>query len=248
MNEKQPTHFKGKEAIAHVIEARSKGKGFMYQEHGSVLSSPYSAAFTLAKETAVLFSFLGLAFHLLKWPETFPFFISFFLSYLIYKTGKTAILGWTRLERLHRMIEEERYEIEHHRPQEKEELSALYKAKGFSGKLLEEVIDILMADDNRLLQVMLEEEFGLELEKLEHPLKQALGAFLGCSITTILSLITLFFFAPYSLFVLTVFVIITTSFIAGKKEKRQKLPNIVWNLALYSLSFATLYYALQIFL
>ncbi len=35
-----------------------------------------------------------------------------------------------------------------------------------------------MADDNRLLRVMLEEELGLTLEAYEHPLKQAFGALL----------------------------------------------------------------------
>ena len=62
---------------------------------------------------------------------------------LLLKCGRSAILGWSRLSRLHRLIEEERWEIEHHRPQEKEELIALYKAKGFSGDLLDEVIERL---------------------------------------------------------------------------------------------------------
>ena len=58
---------------------------------------------------------------------------------------------------------EERFEIAHHRGQEKEELTELYALKGFKGELLDQVINVLMADDNRLLSVMLEEELGLEL-------------------------------------------------------------------------------------
>lgn len=248
MTDNKPAHFKGKEALAHVIEARSKGRGFMYQEHGSTLPSPISAAFMVARETAIVFSFFSLAFHVLGWSISFPFFISIFFAFLFFQTGKTAINGWTRLERLHRMIEEERYEIEHHRPQEKEELTALYKAKGFTGKLLEEAIEVLMADDNRLLEVMLEEEFGLELETIEHPLKQALGAFLGSIIIGSITYAFLLFFPYYSIALLTSLVIIITGYIAGKKDKRQKLPNIIWNLALYFLSYSILFYCLKIFL
>ncbi len=36
-------------------------------------------------------------------------------------------------------IEEERWEIQHHRAQERLELTEMYAAKGLSGKLLEEV-------------------------------------------------------------------------------------------------------------
>ena len=89
------------------------------------------------------------------------------------------MLGWSRLERLHRVIEEERWEIEHHRPQEREELRALYAAKGLRENSSMRSIEVLMADDNRLFQVMLEEELGLTLEAYEHPLKQAFGAFFG---------------------------------------------------------------------
>ena len=55
----------------------------------------------------------------------------------------------------------------------------MYEQKGLSGDLLDQVIEVLMADDNRLLRVMLEEELGLTLESYEHPLKQAAGAGLG---------------------------------------------------------------------
>ena len=94
------------------------------------------------------------------------------------------LLGWARLERLHRIVEEERYEIENHRQQEREELKELYRAKGFQGKLLDEVVDVLMADGERLLKVMVEEELGLSLQSQEHPLKQGAGSALGAFVAS----------------------------------------------------------------
>ena len=108
-------HFKGKEAIDHVIDARIKGKVASSEIHGTELPGHVSAAADAAKETAfillVLWTLLGTGAH---W-----FMLVFIAGWCIWKVGRSAILGWSRLERLHRLIEEERWEIEHHRPQEK---------------------------------------------------------------------------------------------------------------------------------
>ena len=77
----------------------------------------------------------------------------------------------------------------------------------FSGKLLDEVIDVLMADDNRLLQVMLEEELGLSLETYEHPLKQAAGAFFGVIGAATLLGLGLFLFSHGGVFIFAALII-----------------------------------------
>jgi len=169
------SHFEGKEPLEHVIEARKKGKMASAEVHGTELPGHISAFADAAKETAVILLILWVLL-----ADKIPLMMLVIVSgWLVWKVGRSAILGWSRLERLHRVIEEERWEIEHHRSTEKEELKALYEAKGFTGKLLDEAVEVLMADDNRLLQVMLEEELGLSLESYEHPLKQASGAFIG---------------------------------------------------------------------
>ena len=143
------THFAGKKPLQHVIEARRKGKLAASEIHGAELPGHYVAGADSAKETSLLLILLWTLLEELSVPS-FQWIILLFLSaYLVWKIGRSAILGWTRLERLHRLIEEERWEIEHHRPQEKEELKELYAAKGFSGKLLDEALEVLMADDNR---------------------------------------------------------------------------------------------------
>src|SRR3990167_5668294 len=122
-------HFKGKKPLDHLIEARIKGKIASDEIHGAELPGHTQAAFDCAKETAFLLLILW------EFQLSLPYFVLFIIGYLIWKTGRSALLGWRRLERVHRLIQEEKYEIEHHRETEKEELKALYEAKGFSGKL-----------------------------------------------------------------------------------------------------------------
>ncbi len=245
-----PLHFKGKQAPDHVIEARLKGLIAAEEIHGAELPGHYSAAADSAKETALillvlwtLFSELHFSLSSIHWIS-----LSFITGWIFWKVGRSAILGYSRLERLHRLIEEERWEIEHHRPQEREELKTLYAAKGFSGHLLDEVIDVLMADDNRLLQVMLEEELGLKMESYEHPLKQALGAFCG-TLASALVMACGFFVLPWwgSIASAGAVIIIASAFVA-KFERNDPMSAILWNLASATLAAGAAFFAAQIFI
>lgn len=248
MHGKHPPHFKGKEAIEHVIDARIKGQTASAEIHGAELPGHYSAAADAAKETAFILLVLWTLFSELRFPETTIHWISVSLitGWAFWKVGRSAILGYSRLERLHRLIEEERWEIEHHRPQEREELKALYAAKGFSGKLLEESVDVLMADDNRLLQIMLEEELGLSLESYEHPLKQALGAFFGVAISAAIMSCG-FFLLPWWGEALTAGIVIALSAaVVARLERNKPLPAIVWNTASAALAAGVAFFAAKL--
>lgn len=236
------SHFKGKDALQHVIDARLKGRMASAEIHGTELPGHVSAAADAAKETAfillILWTLLGSGSHLLM--------LVFVAGWLIWKVGRSAILGWSRLERLHRVIEEERYEIEHHRPQEKEELRALYEAKGFSGKLLDEAVEVLMADDNRLLQVMLEEELGLNLESHEHPLKQASGALVGVIGSALVMSFGLFALPNWGAPVCAGIVIALSAGTTAQLEKNRPLPAIIWNLATGALAAGAAFFLAQL--
>jgi VIT1/CCC1 family predicted Fe2+/Mn2+ transporter len=67
-------------------------------------------------------------------------------------------------------LQRERGEIQHNRDHELDEIRALYAAKGFRGPVLEEIVATIGADDDRLLKVMMEEELGLSIEYINHPL------------------------------------------------------------------------------
>jgi VIT1/CCC1 family predicted Fe2+/Mn2+ transporter len=172
--------------------------------------------------------------------------ILFFSGWILWKTARSALLGWARIERLHRVIEEERWEIQHHRAQEREELTELYRAKGLSGKLLEEVIEVLMADDNRLLGVMLEEELGLTLEAYEHPLKQAFGAFLGASGTALLCLFGLWASPSLGLPLFAALIVVTASFLSARIEGSKAWNSIIWNLSVAGVVTTFVYFLIPL--
>ncbi|MBS0629751.1 MAG: VIT1/CCC1 transporter family protein [Verrucomicrobia bacterium] len=231
-----PEHFQGQSVFEHLKNARTKGALASAETHGVELPGHLFAGADSANETALAF--------LILWAigVQMPIFIAFGLGWLIWKTGRSALLGYSRLERVHRLIEEERYEIEHHREQEREELREMYEVKGFSGKLLDEVVDVLMADDNRLLRVMLEEELGLSLEVIEHPLKQAFGAFLGTFICAAAATFAFYFFPTFGIPVVAALILIVTSHLTARFEKRKQITHVVWNLALAAFACAGAYF------
>ncbi len=76
-------------------------------------------------------------------------------------------------------LERERTEIRDHFDHECDEVRALYAAKGFREPLLGQIVDTLSADDDRLLKVMMEEELGLSLHHVQHPLIVGSWNFVG---------------------------------------------------------------------
>lgn len=233
-------HFKGKSVPEHLKEARKKGAILKAEIHGSEAPSHVIAATEGMKLLAIAL--------LIGWLIQLSLQMLGLLSFglILFTAARSALNGWSRMERLHRVIEEERFEIEHHRHQEREELSEIYEAKGFSGKLLEEVIDCLMADDNRLLQIMLEEELGLSLEQYEHPLKQSLFALLGALISTALCLIgyalSYSFGLPLAVFLITIFSTVTSARI----ENSSAWQRTVWNCAVLVLIGGAIIFAQQL--
>jgi vacuolar iron transporter family protein len=230
------SHFEGKSVPDHLKEARAKGAMASAEIHGTEMPGHLSAAADAARDTAVVLLLLWILF-----PVEPKLFFFFALGLFLWKIGRSALLGWARLERLHRVIEEERWEIEHHREQERDELTELYRMKGLSGKLLDETITVLMADDNRLLRIMLEEEMGLTLEAYEHPLKQSLGAGGG------VILAAAFFAMGYYLFswgpiAATAVTLGVAALLAAKAERNKLLEALVWTLAAAAFAIGATYF------
>jgi hypothetical protein len=229
------SHFHGKTVPEHLKEARKKGALASAETHGVEMAGSKAAFIDSCKECALLLLLLMIL------SPSWIILCGFSLGLIFWKTGRSALLGFSRLERLHRVLEEERFEIANHRGQERAELIELYRAKGFQGKLLDEAVDTLMADDNRLLTVMLEEELGFSLKNYEHPLKQACGALLG-SLLSCAALAAAYLFS-ISIFLSTALVLIGLSaLLAAKLEKSAILPKLVWNLSIALGAAAFAYY------
>lgn len=233
-------HFEGKSVLEHLKEARAKGGLAAAEIHGTEMPGHLSAAADAARDTAVALLLLWILF-----PTEISLLLLFAAGLFLWKIGRSALLGWARLERLHRVIEEERWEIQHSRQQEREELAALYQAKGLSGKLLDEVVTVMMADDNRLLHIMLEEEMGLALEIYEHPLKQSVGAGIGVLLATALFAGGYFFFSPL---VATALTILIAAITVAQLEKNRRIEALIWNLSLVAFVGTAIYFLKQIFL
>ncbi len=243
-------HFENQDALAHVLEKRVEGMACVAETHGTEMSGHLSNAIDASKETAIVMLLLWLFLSFLRIPfaSAFVSFVAFGMGWLAWKTGRSGWLGWIRLERLHRLIEQEKYEIEHHRPQEREELVALYGAKGFEGKLLDDVVDVLMADQDRLLKVMLEEEMGLTLQAYEHPLQQTLGAAVGCFIALGVSGVLFFALPTYGVIIAVISILMAATALSAAYEKNRVLPAIIWNLSLGALAFGVAYFLFLTFL
>lgn len=234
------THFNGKDAISHVVEAQAEGMMDSTEIHGTETAGYLSAAMDSARDVAVVLLMTWFILARLEVAALGPLAI-LGIGMTFWRAGRSAWLGWFRLERLHRILAQEKWEIEHHRQQERDELRVLYAAKGFEGKLLEDVLDVLMADGDRLLKVMVEEELGLRLEAYEHPLKQCLGAFIG-SIFAGITILLCFALLPFwGTIAGAAFVISITSGFSAYAAKNGVVDAIIWNLGLLAFSFGSVY-------
>lgn len=72
-------------------------------------------------------------------------------------------------------LQEER-EVREIPDREREEVREIYEKKGFSGELLERVVDVLTRNEEIWIRVMMEEELGLSAEPLEPPWEEALSS------------------------------------------------------------------------
>lgn len=244
----EDSHFKGRDAIQHVAEVQAQGKIESTELHGTEPPGYLSAAADAIRDSAlfILLIWIPIASFQMNMPKlmVFGLLCALVFGWMLWKCGRSAWLGWSRLERLHRILEQERWEIQHHRPQEREELRALYSVKGLEGKLLEDVLDVLMADDNRLLRIMIEEEMGISLETHDHPLKQALGTFLGIIFSAFLCLMGFFAHSIFGLPIAALISVGVGAWLSAYYAQNRIIPAIVWNVGLAALAAGTAYYLL----
>lgn len=217
------------------MQKKSVSSDFLESE----MPPPYTHALSTAKETILLFWILYIAFPHLFFPVPLILFLA---GWFLWKMLFSTYAGWERLQRLHRIIEKEEWEITHHRPQERKELEAIYQAKGFSGKLLEEAVDVLMANDNRLLQVMIEEEMGIVLESFDHPLTLGIGALIGGAISSLFLLLALFFLPAWGIFA-TGLVLMGLLAASSAHFAKNKIPDaVLWHIGISLLIISTTFF------
>jgi VIT1/CCC1 family predicted Fe2+/Mn2+ transporter len=70
-------------------------------------------------------------------------------------------------------VDRERYEIRRFPEHEKDEIRGIYKQKGFSGPLLDQIVAHITGDPDRWADVMMREELGFNEENFESPVKSS---------------------------------------------------------------------------
>ena len=104
----------------------------------------------------------------------------------------------------------------------------MYEQKGFSGDLLDQVVEVLT------------------LETYEHPLKQAVGAAMGGVIASVGALLSAAFAGMWGIAIVLLLLFSAATLVTAKREGNALIKSLIWNLAVAILSIGTLYFISQI--
>ncbi len=168
------------DAADHVSEARLRARQMLAGESHLGAVDDWRRVLVTARDTMILVWLTWVALHAFGDPP--------FTGYLLVAmaAGLAVMFGISTGRSTHAQVEyyaseldRERREIHEHFEHEQEEVRVLYAAKGFREPLLGQIVDTLSADDDRLLKVMMEEELGLSMHHMEHPLIVGLSNFAG---------------------------------------------------------------------
>jgi VIT1/CCC1 family predicted Fe2+/Mn2+ transporter len=168
---------------AHLEAARRRGRHLLAAEDDFGLSLELLQASSAARDAAIVILILWMTLLSSGQAEHNAILLPAAIALALYTGVAGALAVRAQLRHWAAELRREQDEIRHQPQQERDEVRALYEAKGFTGPVLDEIVDTLCADDERLLRVMLEEELGIFLEHSHHPVVigalTGLGALLG---------------------------------------------------------------------
>ena len=124
-------------------------------------------------------------------------------------------------------IDRENWEIENKPEVEREEIEDIYKAKGFTGKDLDMIVNKIISDKKVWLNTMLTEELNLNLDIAGHPLKSALIMFVSFLVGGILPIIPFFFSTGLTPLLIAVGISLSASFIVGAVKSRMANTSLI---------------------
>lgn len=227
------SHFKDDSVQDHIKCKRIEGIAAS-ETHGHEPRGPLNVFLSSVKEVSILLLLVWTVLYEVQIPANHVLFILATVAggWIIWKGCKSAYNAWNHLDYLHRIILQEKNEIENNREEEREELKEMYRSKGLEGKLLDDVIDVFMSDNDRLLKIMLEEEFGLTLGSYDHPLKVGTSACFSTFIAAALLLYSVVLFPLYGLPILAFVLLAVSEGILAFMHGRKVISSAVWTLAI----------------
>ena len=173
----------GGHAVDHVAEARQRARDVLSCESHLGEVDDWRQATVTARDAVILLwiIWLGLSGFGVR-EHVGPILVAAGMGVALYLGMAGAVATHVRLHYLETELERERREIREQPEHEREEVRALYAAKGFREPLLSQITDVLCADDDRLLKVMMEEELGLFIQHVNHPLLVGLWNAAGAAV------------------------------------------------------------------
>ena len=170
-----------------LTEARRRARQVLSSEAHLGDVDDARRAFVSARDAVILLWVIGVVFLGFGYPAVAgPMLVAIAVGHAVLcgiSTGRSTAM---KLHYYATELERERHEIRTSFEQEREEVRALYAAKGFEEPLLSQIVDTLSVDEDRLLKVMMEEELGLSMHHVNHPLLVGLWNFCGALLPGVL--------------------------------------------------------------
>lgn len=169
------------DASEHVSEARMRARQVLASESHLGAVDDWRRVFIGARDALILVWLIWVGLYGLGGQTPAGhMLVCMAIAFAVLIGISTARSTHAQVEYYAAELDRERGEIHDHFEQEQEEVRVLYAAKGFVEPLLSQVVDTLCADEDRLLKVMMEEELGLSIHHVEHPLVVGLWNFGSC--------------------------------------------------------------------
>ncbi len=191
-----------------------------------------------SKEVSVLLLLVWTVLYEIHLPLNSTLFILATVAggWVVWRGCKSAYIAWNHLDYLHRVIIQEKQALETNREQSRKEITEMYRAKGLEGKLLNDVIDLFMSDDDRFLKIMIEEEFRITLESYDHPLKVGSGACLGAFTASFLILFASTLYPHFGVPVLAFILLGVSEGVLAYLNGRKIIASSIWTMAIGAMS------------
>lgn len=167
-------------AADHITEARQRARQVLSSEAHLGAVDDWRRVLVSARDAVILVWLVWVALHAYGDPPFTAWMLTALAIGLALLCGiSTGRSTYMQLEYYTSELDRERMEIRENFDGEREEVRALYAAKGFREPLLGQIVDTLCSDDDRLLKVMMEEELGLLMYHVPHPVVVGLWNFGG---------------------------------------------------------------------
>jgi len=165
-------------AADHVTEARQRARKVFGSEAHISNVDDWRRAIVSARDALILIWLIWVALQGFGGPAfTGLALVALAVALALVVGISTGRSTYVQVRYYESELDRERSEIRDCFEQECEEVRALYAAKGFREPVLSQVVDTLTSDEDRLLKLMMEEELGLSMQHINHPLLVGLWNF-----------------------------------------------------------------------